>query len=126
MAAKPKEYFDIRTAKENGSYNISADSIAPELLRRKFSKLSTVEKVFYLSIIFSAVMLAVGMVFVRTKIIEVEQNTLEIQTEVSTKEDTLKLYDQQINELMNPDRVSGQAKDNGLKSNNENVIKATK
>ena len=89
MAAKPKEYFDIKTANQNGSYNISADSIAPELLTRKFKKLSNVEKVFYLSVIVTAIVLAIGMVFVRTKIIEVEQNTLTIQAEVTTKEDQL-------------------------------------
>jgi cell division protein FtsL len=126
MAAKPKEYFDIITANQNGSYNISADSIAPELLTRKFKKLSNVEKVFYLSVIVTAIVLAIGMVFVRTKIIEVEQNTLTIQAEVTTKEDQLKAYDQQINELMTDDRVAKQASDSGLKMNNDNVIKATK
>lgn len=126
MAAKPKEYFDIKTANQNGSYNISADSIAPELLTRKFKKLSAIEKVFYLSVIITAIILAVSIVFVRTKIIEVEQNTLQIQAEVSTKEDQLKTYDQQINELMSEDRVIKQAKDSGLKVNNDNVIKATK
>ncbi|MGO2314630.1 MAG: septum formation initiator family protein [Pseudolactococcus laudensis] len=126
MVAKTKEYFDIKTANQNGSYNISADSIAPELLTRKFKKLSNVEKVFYLSVIVTAIVLAIGMVFVRTKIIEVEQNTLTIQAEVSTKEDQLKAYDQQINELMGDDRVMKQARDSGLKQNNDNVIKATK
>ena len=126
MAAKPKEYFDIKTANQNGSYNISADSIAPELLTRKFKKLSNVEKVFYLSVIVTAIVLAIGMVFVRTKIIEVEHNMLTIQAEVTTKEDQLKAYDQQINELMTDDRVAKQASDSGLKMNNDNVIKATK
>ncbi|GFH39738.1 cell division protein FtsL [Pseudolactococcus insecticola] len=126
MAAKPKEYFDIKTATQNGSYNISVDSIAPELMKRKFNRLSRVEKVFYLSIIVTAIMLAIGMVFVRTKIIEVEQNTLDIQTKVSTKEDQLTTYNQQINELMSGDRVIDQANASGLKVNNENVIKATK
>ena len=126
MAAKPKEYFDIKTANQNGSYNISADSIAPELLTQKFKKLSNVEKVFYLSVIVTAIVLAIGMVFVRTKIIEVEQNTLTIQLQVIIKEDKLKAYDQQINELMTDDRVAKQASDSGLKMNNDNVIKATK
>lgn len=126
MAAKPKEYFDIKTANQKGSYNISADSIAPELLTRKFRKLSIVEKVFYLSVIVTAIVLAIGMVFVRTKIIEVEQNIVDIQTEVSTKEDQLKTYDQQINELMSEERVLKQANESGLKRNNDSVIKATK
>ncbi|MDR1606097.1 MAG: cell division protein FtsL [Streptococcaceae bacterium] len=126
MAAKPKEYFDIKTANKNGSYNITADSIAPELLTSRFAKLSKIEKVFYLSVILTAIVLAIGMVFVRTKIIEVEQETLKIQTDVSAKEEQLKNYDQQINELMSGDRVTTQAKDSGLKSNNENVIKASK
>jgi Protein required for the initiation of cell division len=77
-------------------------------------------------VIVTTIVLAIGMVFVRTKIIEVEQNTLTIQAEVSTKEDQLKAYDQQINELMGDDRVMKQARDSGLKQNNDNVIKATK
>ena len=95
-------------------------------MTQKFKKLSNVEKVFYLSVIVTAIVLAIGMVFVRTKIIEVEQNTLTIQAEVTTKEDQLKAYDQQINELMTDDRVAKQASDSGLKMNNDNVIKATK
>lgn len=126
MAAKPKEYFDIKTANKNGSFNISADSIAPELFKRKFKNLTVVEKCFYLSIIFSVIMLAIAMVYVRTKIIEVEQNTLNIQTDVSTKEDLIKTYDQKINELMGSERVTKQANDNGIKSNPDNVMKATK
>src|SRR5574337_1124845 len=46
MAAKPKEYFDIKTANQNGSYNISADSIAPDIFKSKFRNLTIVEKSF--------------------------------------------------------------------------------
>lgn len=126
MAAKPKKYFDIKTANKNGSFNITADSIAPELFKRKFRNLTFVEKRFYLSIIFSVIMLSISMVYVRTKIIEVEQDTLDIQTQVSDKQDKIKMYDQKINELMSSDRVTKQANDNGIKSNPNNVMKATK
>lgn len=126
MAAKPKEYFDIKTANQNGSYNISADSIAPDIFKSKFRNLTIVEKSFYLSIIFSVIVLSIGMVYVRTKIIEVEQNTLDVQTEVTTKETQLKTYDQKIDELMGKERVIKQANDNGIKSIPENVMKAIK
>lgn len=126
MAAKPKKYFDIKTASKNGSFNIEADSIAPELLKRKFRNLVFVEKCFYLSIIFSVIVLAISMVYVRTKIIEVEQDTLDIQSQVSDKQDQMKMYDQKINELMSSDRVTKQANDNGIKSNPNNVMKASK
>ncbi|MCJ1968688.1 cell division protein FtsL [Pseudolactococcus carnosus] len=126
MAAKPKEYFDIKTANQNGSYNISADSIAPDIFKSKFRNLTLVEKSFYLSIIFSVIVLSIGMVYVRTKIIEVEQNTLDTQTEVTTKETQLKTYDQKIDELMGKERVIKQANDNGIKSIPENVMKAIK
>lgn len=66
------------------------------------------------------------MVYVRTKIIEVEQNTLDTQTEVTTKETQLKTYDQKIDELMGKERVIKQANDNGIKSIPENVMKAIK
>lgn len=126
MAAKPKEYFDIKTANQNGSYNISADSIAPDIFKSKFRNLTLVEKSFYLSIIFSVIVLSIGMVYVRTKIIEVEQNTLDTQTEVTIKETQLKTYDQKIDELMGKERVIKQANDNGIKSIPENVMKAIK
>ena len=126
MAAKPKEYFDIKTANQNGSYNISADSIAPDIFKSKFRNLTIVEKSFYLSIIFSVIVLSIGMVYVRTKIIEVEQNTLDTQTEVTTKETQLKTYDQKTDELMGKERVIKQANDNGIKSIPENVMKAIK
>ena len=126
MAAKPKEYFDIKTANQNGSYNISADSIAPDIFKSKFRNLTIVEKSFYLSIIFSVIVLSIGMVYVRTKIIEVEQNTLDTQTEVTIKETQLKTYDQKIDELMGKERVIKQANDNGIKSIPENVMKAIK
>ena len=126
MAAKPKEYFDIKTANQNGSYNISADSIAPDIFKSKFRNLTLVEKSFYLSIIFSVIVLSIGMVYVRTKIIEVEQNTLDTQTEVTAKETQLKTYDQKIDELMGKERVIKQANDNGIKSIPENVMKAIK
>lgn len=126
MAAKPKEYFDIKTANQNGSYNISADSIAPDIFKSKFRNLTIVEKSFYLSIIFSVIVLSIGIVYVRTKIIEVEQNTLDTQTEVTTKETQLKTYDQKIDELMGKERVIKQANDNGIKSIPENVMKAIK
>ena len=126
MAAKPKEYFDIKTANQNGSYNISADSIAPDIFKSKFRNLTIVEKTFYLSIIFSVIILSIGMVYVRTKIIAVAQNTLDTQTEVTTKETQLKTYDQKIDELMGKERVIKQANDNGIKSIPENVMKAIK
>lgn len=60
MAAKPKEYFDIKTANQNGSYNISADSIAPDIFKSKFRNLTIVEKSFYLSIIFQLLCYQLG------------------------------------------------------------------
>ena len=125
MAAKPKKYFDIKTTNKNGSINIDADSIAPDFFKPKFRNLIFVEKCFYLSIVFSVIMLSIAMVYVRTKIIEVEQDTLDIQSKVSDKQDQIKTYDQKINELMGSDRVTKQANDNGIKSNPNNVMKAS-
>ena len=58
MAAQPKEYFDIETAAKKDSYAISKDSLAPEVLAKKFKRFSGVEKVFYLSMVVVALMLA--------------------------------------------------------------------
>ena len=60
MAAQPKEYFDIETAAKKDSYLIDTETLAPEVLASKFKKFSGVEKVFYLTMVVAALVLAFG------------------------------------------------------------------
>ena len=86
MAAQPKEYFDIETAAKNDSYAISKDSLAPEVLAKKFKRFSGVEKVFYLSMVVVALMLAVTQLFIQNKNTEIESSTLHYNSQITVKE----------------------------------------
>lgn len=126
MAAQPKEYFDIETAAKKDSYAISKDSLAPEVLAQKFKRFSGVEKVFYLSMVVVALMLAVTQLFIQTKTQEIESSTLHYNSQITVKEQKNSEYDQKIQELTSQDKLQKVTDKYGISYNSDNVLKATK
>ena len=126
MAAQPKEYFDIETAAKKDSYLIDTETLAPEVLASKFKKFSGVEKVFYLTMVVAALVLAVGLLYVKTKTLEVQGNTMDLRTKISQETTRKSEYDQQILDLTSGNRVLDAANKASLKTNPSNVLKATK
>lgn len=126
MAAQPKEYFDIKTAAKKDSYFIDKESLAPEVLASKFKKFSAVEKVFYLSIVFAALVIAIGLLYIKTKTLEIEGNTVNINTQISQQQNKNTEYDQQISDLTSNGTVVNSATKAGMTNNYSNVLKATK
>lgn len=124
--AKPKKVFDISTAAKEDSYNIRAESVSSNLMTNMISKMSKIEKSFYLVVIFTAIIIAIGTVFVRTKVMQTEQNLTDVQYEIDNKKTRHEELDQQIQELSRSERVIKIAEDNNLRSNNKNIRKATK
>ena len=126
MAAQPKEYFDIETAAKKDSYLIDTNSLAPEVLASKFRKFSGVEKVFYLTMVVAALVLAVGLLYVKTKTLEVQNNTMDLKTQIAQQTTQNSEYDQQILDLASPNRVMDAANKAGMKQDFSNILKATK
>ncbi|OFI47836.1 cell division protein FtsL [Floricoccus penangensis] len=90
------------------------------------NKMTKIEKSFYLVIIFTAIIIAIGTVFVRTKVMQTEQNLSDVQYEIDKKKTRHEELDQQIQELSRSERVIKIAENNNLRSNNKNIRKATK
>lgn len=126
MAAQPKEYFDIKTAAKKDTYLIDTSTLAPEVLASKFKKFSGVEKIFYLSMIFAALVIAVGLLYIKTKTFEVEGNTVQLNTKISQQQAQNAEYDQQISDLTSNSKVVDSAIKAGMTNNYSNVLKATK
>ncbi|URZ88233.1 cell division protein FtsL [Floricoccus penangensis] len=124
--AKPKKVFDISSAAKEDSYNIRAESVSSNLLTNIMNKMTKIEKSFYLVIIFTAIIIAIGTVFVRTKVMQTEQNLSDVQYEIDKKKTRHEELDQQIQELSRSERVIKIAENNNLRSNNKNIRKATK
>ncbi|KZK38227.1 cell division protein FtsL [Lactococcus taiwanensis] len=126
MAAQPKEYFDIETAAKKDSYLIDTESLAPEVLASKFKKFSGVEKVFYLAMVGAALVLAVGLLYVKTKTLEVQSNTMDLKSKITQQTTQQSEYDQQILDLASPNRVIDAANKADMKQTPSNILKATK
>lgn len=124
--AKPKKVFDISSAAKEDSYNISVESVSSNLMTNMMNKMSKIEKTFYLIVIFTAIIIAIGTVFVRTKVMQTEQNLTDVQYEIEQKKTRHEELDQQIQELSRSERVIKIAENNNLRSNNKNIRKATK
>ena len=108
------------------SYLIDTETLAPEVLASKFKKFSGVEKVFYLTMVVAALVLAVGLLYVKTKTLEVQGNTMDLRSKISQETTRKTEYDQQILDLTSGTKVLDTANKADLKQNPSNVLKATK
>lgn len=125
MAAQPKTYYDPETAARKDSYNIETAAIPTEVLASKFRKVSPIEKIFYFVTIFSALPIAVGLLYIKTKSLEVQRNTTEIQTEMAVKQHDISEAEQKISDLTAGNKVTDAANNAGMKQA-DTVLKATK
>lgn len=126
MAAQPKEYFDIKTAAKKDTYLIDARSIDPDVIASRFKKVNGVEKIFYATMVISALIIAIGLLYIKTKTTEIESNTININTSIYQKQEKLSEYKQQIQDLAGNDSLYKISDKAGLKMNYSNVLKATK
>ena len=63
---------------------------------RKFSR---VEKAFYGSIVLTAIILAVSIVFMQTKLLQVDRDLTEVNTQIEAEQTELADIKQEVNEL---------------------------
>ncbi|VEE21403.1 cell division protein FtsL [Streptococcus equinus] len=90
-------------------------------LKRRVRKLSRVEKAFYGSIILTAITMAVSIIYLQSRNLQVQQQITDLNsqiTEVQTDYDNAK---QEVNELSSRDRVEQIAQNAGLTSQQDNI-----
>lgn len=126
MAAQPKEYFDIKTAVKKDSYLIDARSLDPEVMASRFKKINGIEKFFYTVMVISALVIAVGLLYIKTKTTEVETNTMNLNSSITQNEQKLSEYEQQIQDLAGNDPIYKISQKAQMKINYSNELKATK
>jgi cell division protein FtsL len=123
--AKSKKSFDIVDAAQEDSYNIKTESLSDHVLSNRFKRISGIEKIFYFSIMLTFIILTLGIVFSRTKVIQAEQKLSTIQQEINLEKTSEEELNQQVQELLRSDRVLKIANEKGLKSTDQ-VKKAEK
>ena len=90
-------------------------------LKRRIRKFSRIEKAFYGSIILTAITMAISIIYLQSRNLQVQQQITDLNsqiTEVQTNYDNAK---QEVNELSSRDRVEQIAKNAGLTSHQDNI-----
>ena len=90
-------------------------------LKSRIREFSRVEKAFYGSIIITAITMAVSIIYLQSRNLQVQQQITDLNsqiTEVQTDYDNAK---QEVNELSSRDRVEQIAQNAGLTSQQDNI-----
>ena len=78
-------------------------------LQSRIKKFTRIEKAFYGSIILTAIIIAVSVVFMQTKLLQVQHDLTDLNVQVSTKQVEINNAKQEINDLTRKERLSGLA-----------------
>ena len=92
-----------------------------QFLQNRIKKFSRVEKAFYLSIAFTALVLAVSIIFMQTRLLQVQSDLTKINAQIEEKKTELDDAKQEVNELIRSERLKEIADKKRFELNNENI-----
>ena len=98
----------------------------PNPLQDQMRKFSRVEKAFYGSIVLTAI-LAVSIVFMQTKLLQVDRDLTEVNTQIEAEQTELADIKQEVNELTRYERLSqlASSQDMKLQKGNRKTVSST-
>lgn len=89
-------------------------------LQDQFRKFSRIEKAFYGSVVVTAIVLAVSIVFMQTKLLQVDRDLTEVNTQIEAEQTELADIKQEVTELTRYERLSQLANSQDMKHQKEN------
>ena len=92
-----------------------------QLLQARIQRFSRVEKAFYGAIVLTAVILAASVVFMQTKLLQVQRDLTTVNSKIEAKRTELDDAKQEVNELIRSERLKEIANSKDLQLNNENI-----
>ena len=90
-------------------------------LKRRIRKFSRIEKVFYGSIILTAITMAVSIIYLQSRNLQVQQEITNLNSQISDMQTDYDNAKQEVNELSSRDRVEQIAQNAGLTSQQDNI-----
>lgn len=96
-------------------------------IQNRIRKFSRVEKAFYGSIILTAIILAVSIVFMQTKLLQVDRDLTEVNANIESEQAELDDIKQEVNELTRYERLSqlASSQDMKLQKGNRKTVSTT-
>ncbi|MFR6876883.1 cell division protein FtsL, partial [Streptococcus pneumoniae] len=83
-----------------------------------------VEKAFYFSIAVTTLIVAISIIFMQTRLLQVQNDLTKINAQIEEKKTELDDTKQEVNELLRAERLKEIANSKDLKLNNENIRSA--
>lgn len=90
-------------------------------LKRRIRKFSRIEKVFYGSIILTAITMAVSIIYLQSRNLQVQQEITNLNSQISDMQTDYDNAKQEVNELTNRNRIEQIAGNAGLTSRQDNI-----
>ncbi|HGO8536544.1 cell division protein FtsL [Streptococcus suis] len=87
----------------------------------KIRTFTRVEKAFYSSIVLSGLALAIGIIFMQTRLLQLQSGMAKVNQDISQKQIEINDAKQAVNELTRSDRLMEIAEKAGLTFNNDNI-----
>lgn len=92
-----------------------------QLIKERVRTFSRIEKVFYGSIVFTAIVIAVSIIYIQTQLLQIQTEMNLIQAEINTKQLEYDDAKQAVNELSRYNRLMEIAQEAGLVFDKENT-----
>lgn len=87
----------------------------------KIRTFTRVEKSFYSSIVLSGLALAIGIIFMQTRLLQLQSSMAKVNQDISQKQIEINDAKQAVNELTRSARLMEIAEKTGLTFNNDNI-----
>lgn len=90
-------------------------------LKRRIRKFSRIEKVFYASIILTAITMAASIIYLQSRNLQVQQEITNLNSQISDMQTDYDNAKQEVNELTSRNRIEQIAGNAGLTSRQDNI-----
>ena len=90
-------------------------------IKRRIRKFSRIEKVFYGAIILTAITMAVSIIYLQSRNLQVQQEITNLNSQISDMQTDYDNAKQEVNELTSRDRIEQIAGNAGLTSQQDNI-----
>ncbi|HEM5648170.1 TPA: cell division protein FtsL [Streptococcus suis] len=94
---------------------------AMRVIGDKIRTFTRVEKAFYSSIVLSGLALAIGIIFMQTRLLQLQSEMAKVNQDISQKQIEINDAKQAVNELTRSARLMEIAEKAGLTFNNDNI-----
>lgn len=94
-----------------------------KLVQDRIRTFSRIEKVFYLTLVVTGIVMAISVVYLQARTQQIQQEISALNRDINAKEDELTDAKQEVNELSRLERIASIAEKADIKAQNGNLQK---